>query len=180
MLFLSEEFIKKLKEFEGLRLEAYKDAAGIWTIGYGHTHDVRRGDKISEYCADEYLRMDLEIAQKQVMDLNVVKTQGQLDALVDFVFNLGINKLKTSTLLKLINAKMPREVVMKEFRKWCYATNPQTGKKERLPGLWSRRKWEASRYYENSYDLDEVERRLNAEANAVVEEEVIPVSFCEE
>ena len=178
MILTSNELLEKLKEFEGLRLEAYEDVAGVLTIGYGHTRGVRKGDKISEYCAEEYLRMDMEAAQHQVLQLDVCKTQGELDALVSFVFNLGIGRLKTSTLLKLIKAKMPREVVMKEYRKWCYAT--VDGKKVRLKGLWKRRCWEASRYYDHSYDLDEVERRLNAEANAVVEDEVIPVSFCEE
>ena len=68
MLFLSDEFIKKLKEFEGVRLEAYEDAAGIWTIGYGHTHDVRRGDKISEYCAEEYDSERTAEQQREVLD----------------------------------------------------------------------------------------------------------------
>ena len=184
MLFLSDEFIKKLKEFEGVRLEAYKDAAGIWTIGYGHTHDVRKGDKISEYCADEYLRMDLEIAQKQVLDLKIAKTQGQLDALVDFVFNMGINKLKTSTLLKLIQAGFPQEVIMKEIRKWCYATDPATGKKKRLPGLWSRRNWEADRYYDKTDSVEEVKEKLLAKENGTIvasveDDDDFPEEYCE-
>ena len=184
MLFLSDEFIKKLKEFEGLRLEAYEDAAGIWTIGYGHTHDVRKGDKISEYCADEYLRMDLEIAQKQVLDLKVVKTQGQLDALVDFVFNLGIGKLKTSKLLQLIGAGFPEEVIRKEFRKWCYATNPKTGHKERLPGLWSRRNWEAERFYDKTDSIEEVKERLLEKENGTIvasveDDDDFPEEYCE-
>ena len=44
----SERLLNQLMLMEGLRLEAYKDAAGVWTIGYGHTQDVRPGDKISE------------------------------------------------------------------------------------------------------------------------------------
>ena len=185
MLFLSNGFIKKLKEFEGLRLEAYKDAAGIWTIGYGHTHNVRKGDKISEYCADEYLRMDLEVAQKQVMDLKVCRTQGELDALVDFVFNLGIGKLESSTLLQLIRAGFPQEVIMKEFRKWCYATDPATGKKKRLPGLWSRRNWEAERFYDKTDRIEEVEEKLRLKESGTIvasvdDDDDFPEEYCEE
>ena len=47
----SERLLDQLKLMEGLRLTAYKDAAGVWTIGYGHTQGVRKGDKITEYCA---------------------------------------------------------------------------------------------------------------------------------
>ena len=177
MLFTSNELLSKLKQFEGLRLEAYEDAAGVLTIGYGHTHNVLKGDKISEYCADEYLRMDMETAQRQVMELGVVKTQGELDALVSFVFNLGISRLKTSTLLKLIKAKMPREVVMKEFRKWCYADG------KRLPGLYARRSWEAARFFEKTDKISEVEEKMLAKQSGIVssieEADEYPEEYCE-
>ncbi len=58
--------LKKIMEFEGCRLEAYRDAAGVPTIGYGHTKDVRMGDRITAWCAKEYLRQDIEEAEQQV------------------------------------------------------------------------------------------------------------------
>ena len=98
----SERLLSQLMLMEGLRLEAYKDAAGVWTIGYGHTQDVRPGDKISEYCAKEYLLQDLYPVEQAVNKLNIARTEGQFDALVSFAFNLGIDRLKKSTLLKVI------------------------------------------------------------------------------
>jgi lysozyme len=159
MLLTSKELFEKLKEFEGLRLEAYKDAAGVWTIGYGHTYNVREGDRISEYWAEEMLQKDIETAERQVLALGlfryrgqdgILRYQGQLDALVSFVFNLGIGRLKESTLLRNIRAGMPREMVAREFRRWHYADGKP------LKGLKSRRQWEVERYYENTDNLDEV------------------------
>ena len=135
--------IRKLKEFEGLRLEAYQDAAGVWTIGYGHTgKDVRKGDRISEYWATDLLMRDLQRFIEAVDELNVARTQGQFDALVSFAFNLGIGRLKSSTLLKVIREGGSRAQIRREFKRWVYAD----GKK--LPGLVKRREWEAKRFME--------------------------------
>ena len=135
--------IWKLKEFEGLRLEAYQDAAGVWTIGYGHTgRDVKRGDRISEYWATDLLKRDVEKVAEAVRTLNVARTEGQLDALVSFAFNLGIGKLKSSTLLKVIREGGSKAAVKREFKRWVYAG----GKK--LRGLELRREWEARRFFE--------------------------------
>ena len=131
-----------MMEMEGLRLEAYEDAAGVPTIGYGHTKNVRMGDKISEYWAKEMLREDIEEAEWLVKALHVAKTEGQLDALVSFVFNLGIGRLMTSTLLKVIRNGGSMQQIKKEFKRWVYAG----GKK--MPGLVKRREWEAKRFFE--------------------------------
>ena len=138
----TEILLQKLMEMEGLRLEAYEDAAGVPTIGYGHTKNVRMGDKISEYWAKEMLREDIEEAEWQVKELGVAKTEGQLDALVSFVFNLGIERLKTSTLLKVIRNGGSMQQIKKEFKRWVYAGGKQ------LPGLVKRREWEAKRFFE--------------------------------
>ena len=98
---VSEDCLKKLKEFEGFRKEAYLDAAGVPTIGYGHTLGVRMGDVISEYWADMLLKADLYDIEKQVETLGDWN-QPQFDALVSFAFNLGFYKLKTSTLMQTI------------------------------------------------------------------------------
>ena len=138
----TEILLQKLMEMEGLRLEAYEDAAGVPTIGYGHTKNVRMGDKISEYWAKEMLREDIEEAEWQVKELGVAKTEGQLDALVSFVFNLGIGRLNTSTLLKVIRNGGSMQQIKKEFKRWVYAGGQQ------LPGLVKRREWEAKRFFE--------------------------------
>ena len=139
----SGTLFEKIKEFEGCRLKAYKCPAGVWTIGYGHTEDVKRGDVISKWCADEYLRQDIAEFEREILALNVCKTQGQLDALVDFAFNLGVYRLRHSTLLKLIRRGASRERITKEFMKWVHS-----GIKV-LPGLVKRRQWEANRFFED-------------------------------
>ena len=139
----SEFLIEKLKEFEGLRLEAYRDAAGVLTIGYGHTgSDISEGDRITAYWAKELLRNDLGATEAAVRRLHVARTQGQFDALVSFVFNLGIERLQRSTLLKVIRAGGSRNQIRHEFKRWVYAG----GKK--LRGLERRRAWETKRFFE--------------------------------
>ena len=138
----TELLLEKLMEMEGLRLEAYKDAAGVPTIGYGHTKDVRMGDHITAYWAKEMLREDIEAAEWQVKELQVVRNEAQLDALTSFVFNLGIERLKKSTLLKVIREGGSMQQIRREFKRWVYAG----GKK--LKGLERRREWEARRFFE--------------------------------
>lgn len=138
----SELLFAKLKEFEGLRLKAYQDAAGVWTIGYGHTHNVRRGDVISQFYAEEMLRLDILQCQRQVLRLGVCTTQGQLDALVSFVLNMGIGRLQKSTLLGCIRQHQPQGVIREQFLRWVY------GGGRRLPGLVKRRTWECQRFFE--------------------------------
>ena len=138
----TERLLNQLMVMEGLRLEAYEDAAGVPTIGYGHTKDVRMGDRISEYWAKELLRDDIDEAERQVKELGVARNEAQLDALVSFVFNLGIGRLKESTLLRVIREGGSKQQIRKEFKRWVYAG----GKK--LPGLVTRREWEAKRFFE--------------------------------
>ena len=155
----SNLLIEKLKEFEGLRLRAYQCAAGVWTIGYGHTHNVRRGDRYTRYYAEEMLREDVRHAEHAVLDLGVCRTQGELDALTSFVFNLGIGKLKGSTLLQLLRKRPEgdewlqeygrywRYDVHRHFMAWCYAGG------RRLPGLFRRRQWEYERFFSEDTPL---------------------------
>ena len=139
---ISDIGLKKLKEIEGLRKEAYYDAAGVPTIGYGHTKGVRMGDVISEYWAEMFLKADLYDVEKQVDSLGLNLNQPQFDALVSFAFNLGFYKLKTSTLLKTIQEGGSVRAIKKEFKRWVYAG----GKVQ--PGLFKRREWEAKRFFE--------------------------------
>ena len=138
----TERLLTQLMVMEGLRLEAYEDAAGVPTIGYGHTKDVRMGDRISEYWAKELLRDDIDEAELQVKELGVARNEAQLDALVSFVFNLGIGGLKESTLLRVIREGGSKADIKREFKRWVYAG----GKK--LKGLEVRREWESKRFFE--------------------------------
>ena len=149
---ISDIGLKKLKEFEGLRKEAYYDAAGVPTIGYGHTKGVRMGDVISEYWAEMFLKADLYDVEKQVDSLGLDLNQPQFDALVSFAFNLGFYKLKTSTLLKTIREGGSMRAIKKEFKKWIYA-----GGKIQL-GLVKRRDWEAKRFFEPD-EMEPMKRR---------------------
>ena len=133
----------QLMMMEGLRLEAYRDAAGVLTIGYGHTgKDVREGDRISPYWAKELLVKDVEAVERAVTELQVARTEGQLDALVSLAFNIGIGRLKGSTLLQVIRDGGTRNQIKKEFKRWVYAGG------RRLKGLELRREWEARRFFE--------------------------------
>lgn len=87
---ISDKGIELIKEFEGCRLSAYRCPAGVWTIGYGHTLNVKQGDTITQKQADEYLREDLKKFESHVSSYNKYGwTQNEFDALVSFAFNIG-------------------------------------------------------------------------------------------
>jgi lysozyme len=140
----TKKLLTQLMVFEGLRLQAYVDAAGVPTIGYGHTYNVRMGDRISAWYARDLLKDDIAYFEAKVKQLDVARTEGQLDALVSFAFNLGIGRLKKSTLLKCIRQQEPADVIMKEWRRW----NKAGGKV--LAGLVTRRQWEMLRFFQAS------------------------------
>jgi lysozyme len=130
-----------VKEFEGLRLKAYKCPAAVWTIGYGHTSAagspiVTSDLEITREAAEEILKKDMGQYEDGVSKyVKVGLTQGQFDALVDFAYNAGVGALAKSTLLKKVNAEKFDEVPA-EFMKWT-----KGGGKE-LPGLVRRRRAE--------------------------------------
>ncbi len=101
----SDAGLSLTKAFEGLRLQAYQDAAGVWTIGYGHTgHDVHPGRSVTEGEAETLLRADLNTAVGCVnRAVEVALQQHQFDALVDFCFNAGAGNLLRSSLLGKVN-----------------------------------------------------------------------------
>ena len=138
----TEKLLNQMMVFEGLRLTAYRDAAGVLTIGYGHTKGVREGDRISPYWAQELLQMDIDEAERAVKELHVARTPGQLDALVSLAFNIGIERLKGSTLLKTIREGGSKTAITREFKRWVYAGG------RRLRGLELRREWESRRFFE--------------------------------
>jgi lysozyme len=135
-----------LQRLEGLRLTAYQDQAGKWTIGYGHL--IKPGEPYVPYGiiytitpqqADELLAADTAEAQACV-DANVVVplTDDQRAALVSFAYNVGCGALISSTLLRLVNAGDFAGAAA-EFDKWNHVRDPQTGQLVVSAGLTDRR-----------------------------------------
>lgn len=138
----SDACFSLIKTFEGLSTTAYLCPAGVWTIGYGHTKNVKKGDIITRDGADQLLHQDVNLLSRQVMALlNREVNQNQFDALVSFTFNVGIGNLSNSTLLKKINCG-DFKGASKEFLKWDKARQNDTGKMVQLDGLTKRRQAE--------------------------------------
>lgn len=133
-----------VREYEGFRAEAYLCPAGVWTIGYGHTAGVKRGDRVTQEQAEALLTRDLSLAAAVVERLITAPlSDNQLAALASFVFNLGHGALAASTLRKRLNAG-DYASVPEELAKWVMAKDPATGLRRRLPGLVKRRAAEAA------------------------------------
>ena len=92
----SQRGINLIKQFEGVRLTAYKCPAGVYTIGYGHTRGVTRGMKITEEEASAFLAADLRNSEKAVERYDSIYhwNQNEFDALVSFTFNCGASNLR--------------------------------------------------------------------------------------
>jgi GH24 family phage-related lysozyme (muramidase) len=116
-----------IRSFEGCKLKAYKDAAGVWTIGYGTTRiagkPVKPSLTISQAEAEILLQHQVaehwNAAEKHILYANEL-AQDQIDALASFVYNVGVTAFKESTLLKLLN-KGQDDHVADEFLKWTKA-----------------------------------------------------------
>lgn len=123
-----------IKNFEGLRLTAYRCPAGVPTIGYGHTKGVKMGDTITPDIADVYLLEDVQASVKAVNEYDKIYnfTQCQFDALVSFTFNCGKGNLSKLT------AKGTRDIPT--ISKKLLEYNKANGKT--LTGLVRRRKAE--------------------------------------
>jgi GH24 family phage-related lysozyme (muramidase) len=131
-----EQGIAAIKAHEGLRLQAYPDPGSggePWTIGWGHTGGVKRGDVITLEQAEKFLAEDIAEAQAGIRALvKVPLTDGQLWALTSFVFNLGTGALAKSTLLRRLNAR-DYAGAASEFGRWINAAGKP------MPGLVRRR-----------------------------------------
>lgn len=93
-----------IKSWEALKLVAYQCSAEKWTIGYGHTKGVSKGQKITKQLAEALLDADLQIAAETIHKyVKVPLNDYQFSALLSFVFNLGESNFRSSTLLKLLN-----------------------------------------------------------------------------
>ena len=132
-MYISKNGKNLIKNFEGLRLKAYRCSANKLTIGYGHTGvDVKESMLITQEQANLLFDKDIDIHCKNVQRLMKVQlTQNEFDALVSFEFNVGFSKLAKSTLLKKLNSGN-KSGAADELLRWVYAGNkPLEGLKRR-------------------------------------------------
>lgn len=142
---VSDAWRGTIKGFEGVRLTAYRDSAGVLTIGVGHTSaagppKVFPGMKITAREADSIFAADLAPVEKAVLQsVRIPLTQYEFEALVSLVFNIGLGAFRRSTLLRRLNAN-DRKGAANEFSKWIYAGG------KALPGLVRRREAERAHF----------------------------------
>lgn len=106
------------KRFEGLKLVPYQDVAGVWTNGYGNTHNVVPGVAITLEQADADLRRNIQFAVDAVnKEVEIELSQSEFDAVVDLVYNIGTGAFHTSTLLRLLNSSDLHHAA-DEFARW--------------------------------------------------------------
>ncbi len=130
---ISDAGLQLIMESEGLRLKAYQDSVGVWTIGYGSTRGVMPDEIITQADAEDRLRRDVQDAEDCVnKHVTVALTQGQFDALTSFIFNLGCGAFSGSTLLRDLNAG-EYQGAADQFGRWVHAGT------DVLPGLVKRR-----------------------------------------
>jgi lysozyme len=153
---LNQKGIDLIKKWEGLRLEAYKDPAGIWTIGYGITNNVFPGLKITEDEAEK--KLDDKIAKIEDFLDRAVKTEltdNQWSALVCLIYNIGMLAFTNSTLLKLLNIK--RYIAAgEEFLRWIKINGVPS------QGLLNRRLEEKKLFMENFKDDNGTDKGVNS------------------
>jgi lysozyme len=146
---VSDRGIDLVKGFESFSPRSYRDVIGVWTIGYGTTRidgkPVQPGMTCTREQAEEWLRDDISEDLNEAaefIDPDVTLTQNQIDAIASFVYNVGVENFRNSTLLKLINSG-DMEGAAKQFIRW----NRAGGKV--YPGLTRRREAEAELFSES-------------------------------
>jgi lysozyme len=146
----SRKGLQMIKDFEGLRLAAYKCPAGVPTIGYGHTKGVKMGMVITQGQADDYLVDDIGPIERELNKLDINFRQEQFDALVSWIFNLGGGNFNSSTMKKYIVGDYTDEQITDQMVKWVNAAGKP------LVGLKKRRIAEANMFLGyDKYYLDE-------------------------
>jgi lysozyme len=139
--------IDLIKQFEGLRLNAYQDNGGVWTIGYGTTiypngQPVQPGDTITSVQAEMFFRNDLEKFAQGVSDsITSIVSDNQFSALLSLAYNIGLNAFKNSTLLGLVNDNPNNPEIRQQFMRWVYVQGNV------VQGLVNRRTQEANLYF---------------------------------
>ena len=143
---LSQKGKDLIMQFEGLKLSAYQDSVGIWTIGYGNTFyedgkPVKKGDIITHNRAIELFNLIVkrfEVGVDELVTSNL--NQNQFDALVCLSYNIGLGNFKSSSLLKMVNNGPSNTAIYLQFLRW----NKAKGKV--IEGLTRRRMAESNLY----------------------------------
>ena len=138
---------KLIAKFEGLRLRAYKDSGGVFTVGYGTTINpvtgipIKQGDIITKDTALTWLRMQTAATETQVKaKIKVAQSPNQIAALTSLTYNIGIGAFSRSTLLRLINSGADKNEIAAQFIRWNKVKGVE------VPGLTRRRQLEAELY----------------------------------
>ncbi len=133
---ISKFGLELIKKFEGFKGKVYFDPVGIRTVGYGHIV-VGKTDtipaEITELEATRILKEDIRVREIQLESLvSVVISQWERDALLSFIFNVGSENFRNSTMRRLLNTG-DKVAAGREFEKWVYARG------HKLSGLAKRR-----------------------------------------
>ena len=137
---VSDKGLSLIKEFEGCELTAYQDSVGVWTVGYGHTKTAQKDMVITQEQAEDMLASDVHdhaVGVYKALKVNV--EQHQFDAIVSLAFNVGVNAVRNSTLIKMIN-RGDDKLAAAQFDRW----NKAGGKV--LAGLTRRRSAERNMF----------------------------------
>ena len=123
---LSQKGVDFIKSHEALRLKAYQDSKGKWTIGWGHTKGVKPGDEITRAQAEQFIRDDFEWVERTLnADLvtgrdKPLVTQNEFDALCSLVFNIGSQAYLDSTVRRKIK-QGDKMAAARAFKMWVYS-----------------------------------------------------------
>lgn len=125
---LSQNGVNFIKSHEALRLKAYQDSKGVWTIGWGHTKNVRPGDVITREQAEQFIRDDFAWVERTLnSDLvtgrdKPLVTQNEFDALCSLVFNIGSEAYLDSTVRRKIK-QGDKMAAARAFKMWVYSNH---------------------------------------------------------
>jgi lysozyme len=158
---VSQACIDIIKHYESFVPVAYRDDAGVWTIGYGTTRvngrPVQRGMTCTHDQAVQWMTTHVNASVPDVLKVchPYRPVQHELDALVDFVYNLGIGNFASSSLAK--NLRTRRPVTESNFLRWNKARDPKTNLLVELRGLTRRRRTEYTLFTTNVVNFYEGE-----------------------
>ena len=125
---ISQKGIDFIKSHEALRLKAYQDSKGVWTIGWGHTKNVHPGDVITREQAEQFIRDDFAWVERTLnADLvagrdKPLVTQNEYDALCSLVFNIGSQAYLDSTVRRKIK-QGDKMAAAHAFGLWVYSNH---------------------------------------------------------
>lgn len=151
---IAYEAVLLIAQSEGLSLKAYKCPAGVWTIGWGETDNVKPGDVCTKEQADRWLLEDLTDRVKNLREMTTEwANANQMGAFASLAYNIGLDGFQKSTVLRKHN-EGDFLAASRAFGLWNKAKNPNTGKLEEFPGLTARRARESALYLEPDNDQD--------------------------